>query len=80
MAVYGGAMFPEWQGDLLVGALRAELLARLERDESGNIVGEERMFEGVFGRIRDVKVAPDGAIWFITDESNGAVVRISREG
>ncbi len=78
MAVYDGDMFPEWQGDLLVGALRAQLLARLDRNESAEIVGEERMFEGAFGRIRDVKVAPDGALWLLTDQNNGAVVRVSR--
>ena len=78
MTVYDGDMFPEWQGDFLIGALRAELVVRLERDANGNIVGEERLFEGFFGRIRDVKVAPDGAIWLLTDESDGSVIRVSR--
>ncbi|MBO6726608.1 MAG: PQQ-dependent sugar dehydrogenase [Rhizobiaceae bacterium] len=78
MDVYDGEMFPEWQGDLLVGALKAQLVARVDRDEGGRVLGEERMFEGEFGRIRDVKVAPDGAVWLVTDESNGAVIRISR--
>jgi glucose/arabinose dehydrogenase len=36
------------------------------------------MFEGVFGRIRDVKIAPDGAIWLLTDDDDGQVIRISR--
>ncbi|MBO6901118.1 MAG: PQQ-dependent sugar dehydrogenase [Rhizobiaceae bacterium] len=78
MTVYDGDMFPEWQGDFLIGALRAELVVRLERDANGNIVGEERLFDGFFGRIRDVKVAPDGAIWLLTDESDGSVIRVSR--
>jgi hypothetical protein len=38
-------MFPEWKGDLLVGSLKFALLSRLDRDESGNILGEERMLE-----------------------------------
>ncbi len=75
--VYHGAMFPEWEGNLLVGALKYQLLARLERDETGKIVAEERLFEGEFGRIRDVKVAPDGSILMLTDGDDGALLRIS---
>jgi aldose sugar dehydrogenase len=81
MAVYDGEMFPEWQGDFLIGALRAEFVSRLERDENGAVTGEEeRLFQGAFGRIREVEVAPDGAIWLLTDEPNGEIVRISRGG
>ena len=36
------------------------------------------MFEGEFGRIRDVKVAPDGSIWLLTDETTAQIIRISR--
>ena len=78
LAVYEGDMFPEWRGDLLVGALKFQLLSRLDRDASGKIGKETRMFEGVFGRIRDVKIAPDGAIWLLTDDDDGQVIRISR--
>lgn len=76
---YQGEMFSEWKGDLLVGALKFQLLSRLERDDSGRITGEERMFEGEFGRIRDVVEAPDGAIWLLTDEDDGAIIRLSRD-
>ncbi len=75
--VYHGAMFPEWEGNLLVSALKYQLLARLERDETGNVVAEERLFEGEFGRIRDVKVAPDGSILMLTDGDDGRLLRIS---
>ena len=78
LASYKGDMFPEWNGDLLTGSLKFELLSRLDRDETGKIVNEERMFEGEFGRIRDVNVAPDGSIWLLTDESDGSIVRLSR--
>lgn len=78
LAVYRGSMFPEWDGDLLVAALKYQLLARLERDENGSITSEERLFEGEFGRIRDVVVAPDGALLMVTDENNGAVLRVSK--
>ena len=76
--VYRGAMFPEWDGDFLVAALKYELLARIERDESGAIIGEERLIEGESGRLRDVKVAPDGSVLLVTDEEDGQLLRISR--
>lgn len=78
LASYQGNMFPEWKGDLLVGSLKFELLVRLDRDRTGKIVGEERILEGEFGRIRDVNVAPDGAVWLLTDESNGSIIRLTR--
>jgi glucose/arabinose dehydrogenase len=78
LAAYDGDMFPEWRGDLLAGALKFELLSRLDRDDSGKILGEERMLEGEFGRVRDVSVAPDGSIWLLTDETDGKIVRLSR--
>lgn len=78
LAVYRGEMFPEWNGDLLVGALKFRMLSRLDRDASGKIGDEERLFEGEFGRIRDVNVAPDGSVWLLTDESPGSIVRLSR--
>ncbi|TKT80447.1 PQQ-dependent sugar dehydrogenase [Aquamicrobium sp. LC103] len=77
LAVYEGEMFPEWEGDFLVGALAFQLLSRLERDESGAITGEERLFENEFGRIRDVNVAPDGSIWLLTDAADGEILRIT---
>jgi aldose sugar dehydrogenase len=78
LAVYHGRMFPEWDGDFLVAALKFKLLSRLDRDGSGKIVERERMFKGAFGRLRDIVVAPDGALLFTTDEDNGALLRVSR--
>lgn len=78
LASYQGDMFPEWKGDLIVGSLKFALVSRLDRDSSGKITGEERFLEGEFGRIRDVNVAPDGSIWLLTDEDDGAIVRLSR--
>jgi glucose/arabinose dehydrogenase len=78
LAIYHGRMFPEWNGDFLVGALKFKLLSRLERDGNGKIVERERMLTGDFGRLRDVVVAPDGALLITTDADNGALLRISR--
>ncbi|ATU93652.1 PQQ-dependent sugar dehydrogenase [Phyllobacterium zundukense] len=78
LAVYEGPMFPEWKGDLLVGALKSQMLVRLDRDEKGVIKGEELLLEGEFGRIRDVRVASDGSIYLLTDDSNGEIIRLTR--
>lgn len=78
LAVYDGDMFPEWKGDLLAGALKFEMLVRLDRDKKGAMKGEERLFEGEFGRIRDVRVAPDGSVYLLTDAGNGKIVRLTR--
>lgn len=79
LIVYEGKMFPEWKGNLITGGLSSYLVSRLERDESGGIIGEERMFQFAFGRIRDVNMAPDGAIWLLTDEIDGQMIRVSRD-
>jgi len=78
LTVYDGNMFSEWQGDFLAGALKFQLVSRVERGANGEIGPEERMFEGAFGRIRDIEVASDGSIWLITDEDPGQMIRIAR--
>ncbi|MEO1702442.1 MAG: PQQ-dependent sugar dehydrogenase [Pseudomonadota bacterium] len=78
LAVYDGDMFPEWQGDLLVGALRGQLMSRLARDGNGQIVGEEQMFAGQFGRIRDIEIAADGSIYIAIDDNPGQILHITR--
>jgi glucose/arabinose dehydrogenase len=75
MAFYTGSKFPKWQGDLFVGALRADVLVRL-RLEGEKVVKEERMLKGALGRIRDVRAGPDGLIYLLTDESRGVLARL----
>ncbi len=79
LAVYRGSMFPEWDGDLLVTALKDQMLVRVDRDDKGTIVGTENMLEGQYGRLREVKTAPDGSLLLLTDEANGAILRVSRQ-
>lgn len=76
LAFYDGTLFPEWRGDLFVGALKHQLLMRLEIQD-GEVVAEEPLFEGAFGRVRDVRVGPDGALWFLTDSAQGHLHRVS---
>jgi glucose/arabinose dehydrogenase len=75
MAFYTSDRFPGWRGNLFVGALRGELLARLEIDNE-RVIREERLLEGKVGRIRDVRVGPDGLIYLLTDSDNGRLLRL----
>ena len=79
MAFYDGAAFPDWRGSLFVGALKDELLARLVLDGDG-VVREERLLEGEIGRIRDVRVGPDGFLYLLNDERRAGVFRLEPEG
>ncbi len=78
LAVYRGRMFPEWAGDLLVGALKAEQVQRVHVDAAGKVLGRTREFPEIAERVRDVRVAPDGAIWVTTDADDGRVLRVAR--
>jgi glucose/arabinose dehydrogenase len=78
LAVYRGAMFPEWQGDLLVGALVDREVRRVRLAPDGRVLGQESLFKQVGERIRDVRVAPDGSVWLTTDDPKGKILRVSR--
>ncbi len=75
MAFYTGDKFPNWKGNLLLGALKDEMLVRLELDGE-KVVREERLIKGAIGRIRDVRVGPDGLVYLLTDERDGAIARL----
>jgi glucose/arabinose dehydrogenase len=75
MTFYHGDAFPEWQGDLFVGALKFEMITRLEM-EGDRVVGEERLLEGMLGRVRDVRTGPDGLFYILTDSPNGGLYRL----
>ncbi|MEN8169900.1 MAG: PQQ-dependent sugar dehydrogenase [Pseudomonadota bacterium] len=75
MALYSGDKIPQWRGNLFVGALKFQLLVRLELD-GNRIVKEHRLLKGELGRIRDVRNGPDGYLYLLTDEDNGKLVRI----
>ena len=79
MAFVAGDRFPHWRGHLLVGALRGQVLVRLDV-QNEKIVGEERLLEGLIGRIRDVRLGPDGLIYLLTDEAQGALLRLEPAG
>ncbi|RFF29312.1 PQQ-dependent sugar dehydrogenase [Wenzhouxiangella sediminis] len=73
MDFYDGEAFAAWQGDLFVGGLRSQLVSRLVIEDA-RVVGEEWLEIG--SRVRDVKTGPDGAIYLVTDQPEGQVLRI----
>ena len=75
MAFYEGDKFPHWRGSLLVGSLKDEMLVRLEL-AGEKVVKEERLLRGAIGRIRDVRVGPDGYVYLLTDERRGVLARL----
>ncbi len=75
MAFVNGSQFPQWQGDLLVGALRGQMLVRLVLDGE-KVMREERLLQGRAGRIRDVRMGPDGLVYLLSDGSDGALMRL----
>jgi aldose sugar dehydrogenase len=76
MTFYYGNKFPEWQGNIFVGALAGQHLRRLVVE--GNIINhQEILLHKKIGRIRDVRTGPDGSIYLLTDAKNGALYRLS---
>jgi aldose sugar dehydrogenase len=73
MAFYSGALFPAWQGDLLVSALAGSQLRRVDLDANGARVGEEILLGDIGGRFRHVAQAPDGSIYLLAEATADAV-------
>lgn len=72
---YKGAMFPQWNGSALASGLASESITRITFDGQGGAKPVERWAVG--HRIRDVEVAPDGALWMIEDSDPGGLFRLT---
>lgn len=73
LMVYSGKLWPDWEGDIFVGALKFNYIARLD----GSPLREVEQIKGrVTGRVRDIVEGPDGAIWFLSVR-DGAVYRMT---
>lgn len=79
MTFYQGSVFPKWSGNLLISGLRSQAIVRLHLDGE-RVVHEERLLEPLRLRIRDVAVGPDGAVYAVTDESDGQILRLTAKG
>ncbi len=77
MAFVTTERYGDWRGSLLVGALRGQHLARLTLD-GARVVREERLLTELRQRIRDVRQAPDGTVYLLTDQRDGQLLRLVR--
>jgi glucose/arabinose dehydrogenase len=75
LTFYKGAMFPQWLGSALIGGMETQTLNRITFDGKGGAAPAERWSVG--HRIRDVEVAPDGAVWMVEDANPGGLFRVT---
>jgi len=85
MTLYRGEMFPEWNGDVLIATLqpgdaetRSGHIRIVDLDENGLPLGQTVILGELDARMRDIRTAPDGSLYVLTDAYNGAVMRLSR--
>ncbi|MEO8465931.1 MAG: PQQ-dependent sugar dehydrogenase [Gammaproteobacteria bacterium] len=82
MAFYTGSKLPKWKGDVFVGGLRqGEIpgtghLERILFNENMEELRREQLLTDLRQRIRDVRMGPDELLYLLTDEEDGAVLRI----
>jgi aldose sugar dehydrogenase len=75
MTFYTGDLFPAWKGSLFNGALKWHRIIRLSL-QGDKVSGEEELLSDVGERIRDVRQAPDGALYVLTDETQGRILKL----
>jgi aldose sugar dehydrogenase len=76
MMFYSGKLFPKWTGSVFSGALEGKMLVRLQIN-GNTVTSEERLLQNLNERIRDVRQGPDGALWLLTDNTAGRILRVS---
>ena len=82
MAVYTGDLFPAWRGNVFVGSLRqggipgTGHLQRIVFNAEMQELRRESMLQQLRQRIREVRQGPDGFLYLLTDEDDGALLRI----
>lgn len=76
MTLYDGALFPQWRGNLFVAALAEKSVRRVPIDRNGQPGAQQVLFEEVDQRMRDVRTGPDGALYLLTDEPDGQLLKV----
>jgi aldose sugar dehydrogenase len=76
MTLYTGDLFPEWRDNVFIGGLSSQALVRLVMKED-RVVGEERLLKDLNARIREVVQGPEGALYLLTDDANGRLLKLT---
>jgi glucose/arabinose dehydrogenase len=76
MTFYSAKLFPKWTGSAFSGALAGKMLVRLSLN-GNTVTSEERLLQNLNERIRDVRQGPDGALWLLTDNAAGRILRVT---
>ena len=77
LAFYKGDLFPQWRTSVLVGGLGGKTMLRLELGKDDKVVNEEPLLRELNERIRDVRVFQDGAVYVLTDNENGRLLKLT---
>ena len=90
MDYYNASLIPEWRGSLLFTTLKGTALYRMTLSADGrSVTAQEKLYEGTYGRLRDVLVGPDGSVYLGTSNRDGRgspqpqddrILKISRQG
>jgi aldose sugar dehydrogenase len=76
LAIYSGNLFPDWKGNFFIGGLSSKSLVRLVI-ENDRVAGEERLLTDLNERIREVVQGPDDALYLLTDDKNGKLLKLT---
>ncbi|MFY0568675.1 PQQ-dependent sugar dehydrogenase [Archangium lansingense] len=76
MTIYSGDLFPEWKNNVFIGGLASQALVRLMM-RNDLVVGEERLLTERKERIREVVQGPEGALYLLTDATNGKLLKLT---
>jgi glucose/arabinose dehydrogenase len=76
MTIYTGDLFPEWRNNVFIGGLASQALVRLMM-RNDRVVGEERLLTVLKARIREVVQGPEGALYLLTDATNGKLLKVT---
>ena len=75
LALYNGNVFPNWRGNLFVGAMGDQSIIRL-KIRNNEVIEQERLINELNERIRSIEIGPDGLIYALTDASKGKIIRL----
>jgi glucose/arabinose dehydrogenase len=76
LVFYSGDVFPQWKGSVFTGALAGMSLVRVDM-KNGKPGTEQRLLDDLGERIRDVRQGPDGALYILTDSSDGSILKLT---